>query len=179
MRPLPCYSRTSAIRVLAGTLGLTGLLMGCGDAPSAENSTGDGPILLRLVDEELLPDSEPALQAGIENAGLCPQVGFQGMHAIRFEEVMQRIIFHWIFQVAEYARPGRTDLDASRFQAARDSMITERALLRDVSDRIHEPAAVGTGLDAETAADAILWIDQYGSIRRVKCRPYRADLGAR
>jgi hypothetical protein len=105
-------------------------------------------------------------------------MGFQGMHAIRFEEVMQRVIFLRVFQVAEYSRPARTNLDAGRFQTARDSMITERALLRGVGDRIHETATIGTSLDAETAADAILWIDQHGTIRRIKGCPDRADLGA-
>src|SRR5271157_2704708 len=57
-------------------------------------------------------------------------------------------------------------------------MIAKRAFFGRTRDRIQKPAAVRTGLNAETAPDAILRIDEHRPVRRVESRADRAGLRA-
>src|ERR1035437_2541050 len=130
-------------------------------------------LVISLV---ILPDL--LIDPGVEHAWLSAQVRFEGFHEIVLVELLDRIIRLRVLQVSEYARLGRTHLNASRLEASRDAMVAERAFLRGLRDRAQEPAAVRAGLDAKAAANAVRRIDQHRPIRRIESRPHRAYLGA-
>src|SRR5258708_5109266 len=58
-------------------------------------------------------------------------------------------------------------------------MIAEGTFLGGMGYRTHKTAPIRTSLDAKPAADAVVRIDQYDAIRRVKRGSNRAGLHAR
>jgi len=67
--------------------------------------------------------------------------------------------------------PASANLHAGRQQTFGDTMVAQRALLRGVGSRAQKAAAVWTGLDAESAADAIFWVDQHRPVGASKVAP--------
>src|ERR1019366_9418929 len=124
----------------------------------------------------MLPDL--LVDVGVEHPRLGAQVRFEGEHLVLADEFLDRVVLDRVLQVAEATRMARAHLDAGRLEAARDAVVAERAFLRRLGLRVHETAAVGTGLDAEPAADAVGRIHQHGPVRRVERGSDRAGLGA-
>src|ERR1035437_1096562 len=112
--------------------------------------------------------SDLLVQAGAENARFRAQMRFEHLHTIVFVKLLNRIVRNRVFQIAEDARLGRTNFNARRFYSAGDAVIAQRALLGGFGDRIQETAAVGTGLDAKAAADAVFQINQHGAVGRLE-----------
>src|SRR5208283_1163182 len=82
------------------------------------------------------------VQAGVENAGFGAQMRLEHLHPVFFVKFLERIIGVQIFQIAKNARLRRTNLHTRRLQSAGDAMITKRAFLGRVGDRVQEPGAI-------------------------------------
>src|ERR1039458_7294537 len=83
-----------------------------------------------------------------------------------------------IFQVAQLARAGGAALAAGGGEALGDAVIAECALVGDFLLGVKVAAAVGTGLHAVGATEAVGLVDENDSVRRDKGGADRADLGA-
>ena len=81
-------------------------------------------------------------------------------------------------QIAEGARPGRAGLAAGGGQPLGDPVIAEGALVHRVRARVDEAAAVGAGLHAVAAAQAVGLVHQDDAVRALEGRAHRADLDA-
>src|SRR5579883_523601 len=116
------------------------------------------------------------VDTGVIHPRVRAQVRFEGLYFVILVEPLYRVVGGRVFQIAENPRLGRTDFHASRVKAARDAMVAKRAFFGRLGYRVQEPAAIRTRLNAETAADAILRIDQHRAVRGVKRGPHRANL---
>src|SRR5208282_877718 len=95
------------------------------------------------------------VQAGVKNAGFRAQMRLEHLDPVFFVKFLDRVIGMQIFQIAKNARFRRANLHTGRLQSAGDAMITKRAFLGRVGDRVQEPGAIGAGLNAKGAADAV------------------------
>src|SRR5512144_3287844 len=71
-----------------------------------------------------------------------------------------------LFGFPEDARARGADFDAGRYQAAREPLVAERALARHVLGRMEPARAVGAGLDAIAAPDAVFLVHQHDAVAR-------------
>src|SRR5271157_5273390 len=125
----------------------------------------------------MLPDL--LVDVRVEDPRLGAQVRLEREHLVLADEFLDRVVLDRVLQIAEDARLGGANLDAGRLQPARDAVVAKRALLSSLRHRVQEPAAVGAGLDAEAAADAVIWIHQHRAVGAVERGPDRTRLGAR
>src|ERR1051325_3918756 len=98
------------------------------------------------------------VEVGVKRARLRAQMRFQRVNLVLIDERLNGIVLHRMLEIAKKARLGGTDFHARRFQSARDAVVTERAFLGRMGVRIQEAATVRTGLDAKSAAEAIVGI---------------------
>src|SRR5579864_9118699 len=82
----------------------------------------------------------------------------QNLHAMRFQELMNRIF--GILQIGKLPRPRGTDLAASGRQPLGDAVIAKRALLRRVRLGIDEAAPIRTRLHTIPATQAVTLVHQ-------------------
>src|SRR6266496_3488286 len=106
------------------------------------------------------------------------QVRLERLDLVRSDETLNRVVRTGILQVTENARLGGTNLDAGRLESAGDAAITERAFFGGLGFGIEETAAIGAGLNAKTAADAIFRVHQHDPVRGIKGGADRAGLDA-
>src|SRR5215471_15191615 len=99
----------------------------------------------------------------------------EGLDTVLLVKLLDRVVRHWILQVAKHARLRRTNFNTRWFESTRNPVVTQRALLCGLGDWIEKPAAVGASLDTKTATDAIFGINQHRAIRRVERSTDRAD----
>src|ERR1017187_5924859 len=83
-----------------------------------------------------------------------------------------------ILQAGQLARTRGADFAARGGHSLGDPVIAQRALLRRVGLGIEEAAPVGARLDAIPATQAVLFVYQHNSIRRVERRTHRTPLRA-
>ena len=84
-----------------------------------------------------------------------------------------------ILEVTEHPRPGRADLTAGRGESLRDPVVAQAALVHRTGPWIDKAAAVGTGLDAVAAPEAVISIHQDHTVRALEGRADRTHLDAR
>src|SRR5208283_3250154 len=141
------------------------------------SNCGSASTTILVISPVILPYL--LVQAGIEDTGFGAQMRLEHLHPVVFIKFLERIICQQIFQIAKYARLRRTNLDAGWLQSARDAMITQGALFSGLGDRIQEPGAIRTGLEAKGATDAVFRVNQHRAVRRTKRRADRTGLDAR
>ncbi len=95
---------------------------------------------------------------------------------MRPQKLMDRILR--VLQIGKLPRASGTGFATRRGEALGDAVIAERALVRRLRLGIEEAAAVGAGLDAVAAAEAVLLVDQHDAIWGDEGGAHRADLGA-
>src|SRR5512143_2078257 len=115
----------------------------------------------------------------IENPRLRAEMRFECLNAVVLVEFLQGVVGQWVHEIPEDAGLGRTNLNASRFQAFGDSVIAQSAFLGRLGNWAQEPTPVWASLDAESAPNAVFGIDQHCTIGSVKGRSYWTDLHAR
>ena len=64
-----------------------------------------------------------------------------------------------VLEIAEYSRPGGTDLNTGRLQACMDPVVTEVTLLDDGNQRVDVSRIVWTRGETVLATDASMLID--------------------
>ena len=121
--------------------------------------------------------SHRTIQAVIEILGAGSQMGFQHLHAVRFQEGVNGIV--GIFQIGELPSAGGAVFAARGGKAFGDAVIAKRAFIGHVLGGMEVAAAVGAGLDAIAATDAIVLVDEDDAVGGVKRCANRANLRAR
>ena len=121
--------------------------------------------------------SHRSVEPVVEDLRAGRHLRLQHLDGVRAQELVNRIAR--VLQIRELARAGRTGLAARRLQPLRDAVVAERALVRRVGPRIDVAAAVGTGLHAVAAPEAVVLVDQHDAVVGLEGGADRADLRAR
>src|SRR5271169_1781399 len=120
--------------------------------------------------------TDRTVQAAVEHLRARGEMWLQDLHIVGFEIRVYRIV--WILEIGQLARARGAHFAASCRKALGDAVIAKRAFVGDVLRRMEIPAAVGASLDAVTATEAIILIDEHDSVGCVERGANRADLCA-
>src|ERR1700693_147445 len=121
--------------------------------------------------------SHGTIQSVVKHLGVSRHVRFQNLHAMGFQELVNRVV--GILQVGQLPRARRTGLAACGGQTFRDPVIAESAFLGGITLRVDEAATVRAGLHTIPAAEAVFLVDQNHAIRAYEGCAHRTDLRAR
>ena len=95
---------------------------------------------------------------------------------MRAQELVDRVLR--VLEVAEHPRLGGAGLAAGGGEPLRDPVVAEAALVHRLGARVDEAAAVGAGLHAVAAAEAVRLVHEHDPVRALEGRAHRADLHA-
>src|SRR5574341_1567445 len=116
------------------------------------------------------------VDSDVEHVGRVTGLGPQNVHAIVADEQADRALR--IVAIAENARADRARLHAGGLQPLGDPVVAPRALLRGPGAHVEIARAVGAGLHAVLAADAVLAVDENDAVPGPVGRARRAHLDA-
>ena len=102
--------------------------------------------------------------------------GFKTVTLLFAQELVHRVL--GVLEIHQLPRAGGAVLAAGRGQALGDAVVAERALVHGFGFGVQVAAAVGAGLHAVAAAQAVLLVHQHDAIRADEGGAHRADLHA-